>query len=81
MVYILYSGGQRRLLFAKFLFLYTNAAKSSLSTVLFFSFPISIQWGKCPPKDTALLTLEVQLEEKREKCLCPAHQSSTRDSR
>lgn len=36
MVYILYNGGQRGLLFAKFLFLYTNAAKSSLSTVLFF---------------------------------------------
>ena len=36
MVYILYNGEQRGLLFAKFLFLYTNAAKSSLSTVLFF---------------------------------------------
>lgn len=50
MVYILYNGAQRGLLFAKFLFLYTNAAKSSLSTVPFFSFPISIQWGKMSPK-------------------------------
>ena len=81
MVYILYNGAQRGLLFAKFLFLYTNAAKSSLSTVpFFFPFLFLSSGGKCPQKDMAQLTLEGWLEERREKYLSPAHQSPTHDS-
>ena len=50
MVYILYNGGHRGLLFAKFLFLHTNAAKSSLSTVLFFFPFLFLSSGENVPK-------------------------------